>query len=355
MKKLLLSLSLFLTSFSIFAQFPVDQSAIDPKRPCPLEIKSNQGAGNCGPCGANPNIPSFFAANPGVRATAEITLIFNTAPACTPRLFAIRDKQNNVRFVRCGTASVAEQRGQVYVIEYCLYGENNDNFFNQPDLVAVLRYECNSDGSPLAPGAYYEIGCTSGGQQVTIPEEIILPVRFSSFTAGRSGNTVNLRWSTASEDNNKGFQVQRNSGKGWENVTFINSKANGGNSNDNLNYEFNDNNASKVVTQYRLMQVDNDGRSKMSEIRIVRGETQESRVMVFPNPSKDGNVNILFDDARGNRDVTVMDMNGRVVKQYRSVTAANLKVDNLMPGVYSIRIINAADGSQRTEKVVVSK
>jgi hypothetical protein len=251
--------------------------------------------------------------------------------------------------LRCGSASFAGRRGNVYEIEYCIYGtENNDNFFNQPDLIAILEYSC---GTPNP----YVITCTSTGIQIPNPEEIPLPVRFSSFTAGRSGNTVNLKWSTASEDNNKGFQVQRNSGKGWENVRFIDTKADGGNSSANLNYEFNDNNAERVVTQYRLMQVDNDGRSKLSEIRIVRGETQESRVMVFPNPSKDGNVNILFDDARGNRDVTVMDMNGRVVKQYRSVTAGNLKVDNLMPGVYSIRIINANDGSQRTEKVVVSK
>jgi hypothetical protein len=354
MKKLLLSLSLFLSISSAFAQITfIPDFNTDPRRPCPIEIKSNQGAGSCGPCGANPNDPAFFAANPGIRATAQVTLIFAQEPACTPRLLAIRDKENTVRLIRCGTASFAGQRGGAYIVEFCIYGENNDNFFNQPDLVAVLSYPCTSTGAPLNPP--YVIGCRSNGQQVIIPEEIPLPVRFSSFTAGRSGNTVNLRWSTASEDNNKGFQVQRNSGRGWENVTFINSKADGGNSSANLNYEFNDNNASKVVTQYRLMQVDNDGRSKMSDIRIVRGDAQESRVMVFPNPSKDGNVNILFDDARGNRDVTVMDMNGRVVKQYRSVTAANLKVDNLMPGVYSIRIINAADGSQRTEKVVVSK
>ena len=77
--------------------------------------------------------------------------------------------------------------------------------------------------------------------------------------------------------------------------------------------------------------------------------------MIYPNPSQDGSVNILFDEDRSNRDVMVSDMSGRIVKQYRNVTASNMRIDNLLPGVYSIRIVNQLNGTQTTEKLVVNK
>jgi len=345
MKRILLS---FFTLFSFGLASAQSGLPQDPTRFCPIDIKSNLGGGNCKPC-QNPNDPSFFQSGNNVTPTAVITLIFRTKPACDPRLIAIIDQQRVTRRIRCGTPSSSGFVGQTYQITYCIYGtENNDNFFNQPNLTAVLRYEC--DGTqPLT------IACTSTGTQVPVPEEIPLPVSFRSFTAGRSGNTVNLRWETATEDNNRGFFVQRNTGNGWNNVTFISSKANGGNSTSTLNYEYADMNTERVVTQYRILQVDYDGKSKVSDVRIVRSETQENKVMVFPNPSKDGNINILFDDSRANRDVIVSDMSGRIVKQYTGVTTSNLRVDNLMPGVYSLRIVNQSNGKATIEKVVINR
>jgi hypothetical protein len=189
----------------------------------------------------------------------------------------------------------------------------------------------------------------------TITDCIPLPVTLSSFSASRNGGNVNLKWETATEENNKGFNIQRNSGRGWTDVGFVPSKANGGNSDAKLSYDFVDKNSERVVTQYRLRQEDRDGKYKVSEIRTVRGEAQESRVMVYPNPSNDGSINVLFDDARGNRDLILSDMNGRVVKQFRSVTANNLRIDNLMPGVYSLRIVNQANGKASIEKVVINR
>jgi len=217
-------------------------------------------------------------------------------------------------------------------------------------------YTLTGDNEGLDVFVVISIGGAKRAQLITnVIECITLPVSFRSFTANRNGRNVNLRWETATEQNNRGFYVQRNTGRGWSEVTFVPSKAEGGNSDRLISYEYTDLNTERVVTQYRLLQVDHDGKSKVSDIRSVRGETQDNRVMVYPNPSSDGNVNILFDDARGARDVTISDMSGRVIKQYRNVTTNNMRIDNLRAGVYSIRIVNMADGSQRTEKLVVSK
>ena len=185
--------------------------------------------------------------------------------------------------------------------------------------------------------------------------ECALPVTFKSFNAKRMNTNVNLSWETAMESNNKGFSVQRNTGRGWIDVAFIESKAPGGNSSSLLAYEFNEANTEKNVTQYRLLQVDIDGKSKLSEVRSVRGLSQASKNTIFPNPSNDGSVSIIFDDERGNRDVLISDMGGRVIKQYRNVGASTMKVDQLNPGMYSIRIVNQATGSQTIEKIVVNK
>ncbi|MDB5195776.1 MAG: hypothetical protein JWP88_146, partial [Flaviaesturariibacter sp.] len=63
------------------------------------------------------------------------------------------------------------------------------------------------------------------------PAAIILPVTFTSFTAVKSGAGVSLKWTTASESNNRGFNVQRLQGNGnWQTLGFVSSQAAGGNS-----------------------------------------------------------------------------------------------------------------------------
>ena len=48
-----------------------------------------------------------------------------------------------------------------------------------------------------------------------------LPVELTSFTAEANVNSVSLNWNTATETNNKGFEIQRNSGSGFATVGFV--------------------------------------------------------------------------------------------------------------------------------------
>jgi hypothetical protein len=182
-----------------------------------------------------------------------------------------------------------------------------------------------------------------------------LPVKLSLFTAARYQSNVSLIWETATEINNAGFYVQRLIGGGsWETIGFVPSQAAGGNSNSLLHYEFIDNNSTKGMTQYRLRQVDIDGKSAMSSIRTVRGEGQNSNTVIYPNPSK-GKVNVIFESSNSNssRDVTLMDMNGRTIKQWKNITGNTLQIENLVTGFYTVRIINNQTGEQVIEKIVV--
>ena len=186
----------------------------------------------------------------------------------------------------------------------------------------------------------------------------VLPVKMTYFNAVRSGQNVNLTWQTTLEDNNTGFEVQRflGSAGGWQNIGFVSTQAVNGNSNSPLNYQFTDfSNTTKGVTQYRLKQIDKNNRSAFSLIRSVRGDGQKGKTIVYPNPSSDGKVNIIFEDMNGIRDISVSDMSGRVIKQMRGVTNNNITIDNLSAGFYTVRVVNNETGEQTVEKFVVNK
>ena len=206
----------------------------------------------------------------------------------------------------------------------------------------------------LPVGPCEQLGTPSEAQGF-IPLATTLPVTFKSFTATRNRSNVLLKWETATELNNSGFMLQRNTGNGWEDIVFVPSKALNGNSEGILTYTYTDINTTKGVTQYRLEQVDLDGKAKLSDVRAVRGEGQIGKTIVYPNPSSTGNVTIVFEDANIKRDVSIFDMSGKIIKQWRNVSNNNLQVENLPSGMFTIRILAVETGEQVVQKVVVNK
>jgi hypothetical protein len=198
-----------------------------------------------------------------------------------------------------------------------------------------------------------------GGTDVfLIPATICspLPVVWMSFNATRVSRTgVNLNWTTATEVNNYGFAVLRNTGgNNWETVAFVPSQATAGNSGTPLTYSFSDVNSYAGISQYRIRQVDLDGKFKYTDIRSVRGYGQKGKTIVYPNPSI-GNLSVVFDDSKATRDVTLIDMGGRVVKQWKAITGNTLQITGLEEGMYSLRIVARETNEVTTEKIVVVK
>jgi hypothetical protein len=190
---------------------------------------------------------------------------------------------------------------------------------------------------------------------VAYTDESPLPVSLKSFNANRNKNNVQLKWETSTEQNVKGYNVQRNAGKSWETVSFVPSNANDGNSSSNQSYVYNEINNMNGITQYRIQMVEMNGASKSSEIRTVRGEGQVSKLTVYPNPSYNGKINVVFDDVQTHRNVFVNDMSGKLIKQWKTVSNNNLQIDNLLPGMYTIKVVDNTSGSQTIEKLIVNK
>lgn len=111
-----------------------------------------------------------------------------------------------------------------------------------------------------------------------------LPVELTSFTAHLDGKIVELRWATATEVNNYGFEVQKseagNQSAEWVTIGFV--KGNG-NSNSPKEYSFTD--PLDLNLCYRLKQIDNNGTFKYTNaIEVGSGILNYSLGQNYPNP-----------------------------------------------------------------------
>jgi len=317
MKKILFSILLVTSVISVLAQ----------TLPCVEDYRINNGGGNCPDIG-------------GVGATGSITLSFDgTVDASNiPIIVMVEDITDPLNPIL--VTGITFGPGNLLAngdVTYCYYiGPNNNN--NLLGANAQFRFFISYNEGALC------------GEQGT------LPVSIKFFTTARISANVSLVWETVTEVNNKGYFIQRKIGAGaWVTIGFIPSKADAGNSFTTLRYEFTDNNPTKGITQYRLLQVDIDGKFAFSNIRAVRGIAQKSSIIIYPNPSNDGKVNVVFEDASVVRNVTLMDMSGRILKQWRGITNNNVQIDNLAPGVYNVRIENTETSELAVEKIVVNK
>ena len=121
-----------------------------------------------------------------------------------------------------------------------------------------------------------------------------LPIELIKFSARCEGPVVALDWTTASENNNDFFILERSTdAKNWVEI----QKTDGaGNSNFEINYSFHDTRVQKGIMYYRLKQVDFDGNFSYSEIESVTGcsaNESENALTVYPNPGN-GFVSLAF-------------------------------------------------------------
>ena len=112
-----------------------------------------------------------------------------------------------------------------------------------------------------------------------------LPVTWQSFTAEKQGTASLLKWSTASEQNTKDFEVQHSTNTvSW---TPLGTVAAAGNSTTTRQYSFVHNTPFKggVYNYYRILQRDLDGKFSYSKIASLIYDEPGADVLVYPNPA----------------------------------------------------------------------
>jgi hypothetical protein len=166
----------------------------------------------------------------------------------------------------------------------------------------------------------------------------LLPVEMTAFTGKQIGNRAQLSWSTASEKDNQGFEIERNrEGGQFASIGFVKSK---NLTNSSTDYEFWDNNFDKTA-YYRLKTTDLDGKETYSKTITIENKSKTSEITLFPNPILRGsNLNIqcppntVADDVS----VEVYNANGQLMSQQRGI--APIQTDFWGSGVYCVKIVN---------------
>ena len=119
-----------------------------------------------------------------------------------------------------------------------------------------------------------------------------LPVSMLYFSVEKVNKNALLTWATSSEQNNAGFEIEKNkdinSNYDWQSIGFVKGS---GTTNIISKYQFTDNDiqsANKGLTlYYRLRQTDFDGNSTYSKILSLSLSSDDEDVKVYPNPFND--------------------------------------------------------------------
>ena len=177
--------------------------------------------------------------------------------------------------------------------------------------------------------------------------DIPLPVELSSFTSETELNNVTLNWSTSSEENNAGYDIEKTMfnvqssmfNENWSKAGFVNGN---GNTNNMSNYTFTDKNLQSGKYKYRLKQTDFNGNFKYYELsnEVSIGIPDKFYLTQnYPNPFNP-TTNLGFGISElGFASLKVYDSQGKEV--------ATLVNENKAPGYYNIQF----DGSKLSSGV----
>ena len=215
----------------------------------------------------------------------------------------------------------------------------------------------------LGPGQYgtSSAGLVADGTFVILDRQAPLPVQLSRFDAKRPAGQprVELSWATASEVNNLGFEVQRRD-EGQTDFRRVGFVAGAGTSLSPRQYAFPDPNTFDGLSYYRLKQVDLDGTSTFSPVRVVSGLPGGSvfSLSAYPNPVRDIATLEVSGPVPDGLQLTLYAADGRLVWSGAWPTGQTkmpLSAQGLATGAYWLRYQAAASKATGSVKLVVGQ
>lgn len=189
--------------------------------------------------------------------------------------------------------------------------------------------------------AYYTDGSclTSASSVITVTASTVLPVLYASpLAASNIAGNVLLKWTTATEINNKGFEIQRSSdGSKFTSIGFVNSKVADG-TGSGTDYSFTDKTAPTETNYYRLVQTDLDNKTTLSNIvSIYISGNGTQGLSVYPNPARGATT---VSGLQTGSLISVISMDGRIVKSLLATSPTQqLDISGLATGMYVVKTV----------------
>ena len=215
-------------------------------------------------CGANGKIYEFI---PGLEAPTGLI-----ADPTDPSIVELNWSDNSssetgFRIERKGSNNIYEIVGTV--------GADQTSFTDNVSVIDTYTYRVTAINDSYV----------SNYSNTAVAIVTTVPVELTSFTAEVNNSDVILRWTTASEKNNSGFDVERkvNANQDWETIVFVNGH---GTTTEANTYSAADKNLAAGIYQYRLKQIDLDGTFEYTnsiEVEI-KSPDKFSLEQNYPNP-----------------------------------------------------------------------
>lgn len=242
------------------------------------------------------------------------------------------------------------------VLDLTLEWEQGEELLFDRNACGVAHWDGSQWQHPVAYTSATPVGGTRWQQtltgQTTFSPFVVedfqeqLPIELLDFEVHRiSKDKVKLEWATASEIDNKGFEVERmlDNETTFAKVGFVEGY---GNSVNTIRYGLYDDNAYSGVSYYRLRQLDYDGKATYSSIKAVIGNAlvEEDIVQLYPNPAR-SSTNIRFGELTTKlqyAQVKVFDARGAVLQTFSVAVAAyqsfSIDTQELAAGAYYVEI-----------------
>lgn len=183
-----------------------------------------------------------------------------------------------------------------------------------------------------------------------------LSLQLTAFSVQKSNATALLQWTTEQEVNVNGFYVERKTGTGlFESIGFVKAKSALYSGVKMFTYSYIDEGlAGGAVTLYRLKMLDIDGSFIYSDIKAIRNDSKRMSILIYPNPGN-GTFNIVVPSEVGVYDVTVTDYCGKMLRTFMAVQNKSFQMNNLLPGVYMLKVKFRETGETVTERIVIQQ
>jgi hypothetical protein len=186
-----------------------------------------------------------------------------------------------------------------------------------------------------------------------------LPVKLLTFEAKCIDQAVSVNWTTASENNNDHFDLDRSlDGITFNTITQIPGQ---NNSIQTHQYQFTDYNAPRGILYYRLKQVDNNSNVNHQAIISIEdncnSENNTRTYSVYPNPSNDNTIHLSYSIAKDEEaEVKFYDVLGKIMLSQKLILKAGspagaIYTNDLERGIYFM-VIESSQLSNKLTKII---
>jgi hypothetical protein len=163
-----------------------------------------------------------------------------------------------------------------------------------------------------------------------------LPVQLLHFDAILQNKNALLTWSTATENNNSGFEIMKSTdGQKWKSIGFVKGA---GTTFETQKYRFVDY-AFNTLAYYKLHQIDFNGIATPSSVRMLQSAASETpKVIVYPNPSN-GKITVATGDLVA-ATFELYDATGRMLEK-GNLSQTHFDIKGLTKGICFLKVYHS--------------